>query len=73
MPYCPKCYADLDGADGECPKCGRAFDPADPKTTLARPFPGKWTVVAEVVVTTLFAAGVALVVAIHQANRSSGH
>lgn len=39
---CRKCYYALAGvAARRCPECGREFDPADPKSFLARP-PSKW-------------------------------
>ena len=72
--YCRNCYADLRAASGpECPKCGRAFDAANPRTFLARPFPGPLKVVLQVVGTTLLAVLAAYVVAFHQMARSSGH
>jgi predicted amidophosphoribosyltransferase len=72
--YCRQCYTDLtDAADRRCPKCGRPFDPADPRTTLARPFPSPWRIVVQVIGTTALAVAVAYVVAWHQLARTSGH
>jgi hypothetical protein len=72
--YCRKCYADLAHAiDGRCPKCGRGFDPGKPGTYAARPFPSPAKVVGQIVGTTLLAIAAALVVAFHQAARTSGH
>ena len=72
--YCEKCYADLAGAsDGRCPKCGRAFDPANPRTFFARPFPPIPLIIVQVVLTTMFAIAAAWVVAAHQLARTSGH
>jgi hypothetical protein len=72
--YCEKCYTDLQGAgESRCPKCGRAFDAANPKTFLARPFPPVPIVILQVFLTTLFAVGMAWVVALHQMARTSGH
>ncbi len=73
MPYCRKCYADLHHAPDACPSCGTAFDPADPKTFLARPFPGRWTVVGQILFTTLFACLIAFIVALFQIAGTSGH
>ena len=56
-----------------CPKCGRTFDPANPKSTLARPFPDKMQILRHVVVTTLICVAVAYVVAMFQMVGASGH
>jgi len=72
--YCIKCYSSLAGAsERRCPKCGRAFDPANPETFLARPFPRTMTILLQIVATTVVAIMVAAVVAFHQMARSSGH
>jgi hypothetical protein len=72
--YCENCYADVTGApEGKCPKCGRGFDPAKPRTFLARPFPSIPLVIIQVVGTTLLAIGAAWAVAFHQMARTSGH
>jgi hypothetical protein len=74
MMYCRNCYQDLSQApEPKCPACGRAFDPADERTYLPRPFPGPLRIVADVVLTTAVAAGVAFVVGLHQLARTSGH
>ena len=72
--YCKRCYADLSGAkEPNCPACGRAFDLDRPRTYLARPFPGPGRIAFDLIATTVVAIGAALVVAFHQAARTSGH
>jgi hypothetical protein len=72
--YCRKCYADLSNAtEGRCPRCGRGFDPANPRTYAARPFPTAAKVFAQVIGTTALAVVAAYVVAFQQLARSSGH
>jgi hypothetical protein len=76
--YCRKCYAKLDPATQDycCPQCGRGFAPADPKTWLVRPFPGKWKLVFQILATTiigLLAAGVVALFQMSSGAMASGH
>lgn len=72
--YCGECYADLQNAtQSRCPTCGHAFDAADPRTFLVRPFPPMPVIIVHVVATTLFAIVAAWFVSLHQLARTSGH
>ena len=72
--FCRKCYADLSMADqGACRKCGRLFDPANPRTYLPRPFPSTGQIVGYLIATTMVAIAVAGVVSFHQLASTSGH
>jgi hypothetical protein len=72
--YCKKCYAFLDPAEGtKCGKCGRPFDPENPHTYLAKPFPSKSRIAQHLILTTILSVAAAFAVAIHQAMRTSGH
>jgi len=73
--YCRKCYAPLDRADEVylCPKCGRPFEPTNPRTYLPRPFPSKSKIFIQVIGTTIVAFLIASVVALFQIAGTSGH
>jgi hypothetical protein len=72
--FCKNCYTQLAEVPGsKCPRCGRAFNPLDPRTYFRRPFPSAAQVIAHVLATTLVGAGVAFVVAFFQLTRTSGH
>ena len=73
--YCIKCYGKLDAAmeSQRCPWCDTAFNPADSRTYLSRPFPGKWKVIRYIVLTTIVSIMGAFVVAFFQAAGASGH
>ena len=64
--YCEKCFSKLDpSAETQCcPRCGRGFDPADPKTYLPRPFPDKWMIITYVAATTIISLAAAFLVAL---------
>ena len=73
--YCQKCYTNLAFTADFCicPKCRRPFDPANPRTFLARPFPKTKKIIMQIVFTTVIAALVAFVVAFFQLAGASGH
>lgn len=73
--YCRKCYRGLDIADEfhRCAKCGRAFDPAEPKSYLRRPFPPPSRIILQVISTTIVGFLAAFFVAMFQAVGASGH
>lgn len=72
--FCRRCYASLEAAaDQKCPACGLPFDPNRRRTFLARPFPAAGKIAFHVTVTTFIAILAAMVVAFHQAARTSGH
>ena len=73
--YCQRCYADLRSAtEKRCPACGLGFDPANPKTYLARPLPPRRRIVRHIIATTVLGIVFAWVVAMFQsANIPSGH
>jgi hypothetical protein len=56
-----------------CPKCDRKFDPANPKTFLPRPFPGKFKIIFHIIATTLVCIALAFIVAFFQLAAASGH
>ena len=74
--YCRKCYGKLDGNSAAvrlCPHCGRPFDPANPRTYLARPFPDARKAIGYVVVTSIISLVFAYIVACFQMAGASGH
>ena len=73
--YCRKCYAKLDEAAEfpRCLRCAYAFNPADPKTYLTRPFPGTWRIIGYIVATTIVSILGAFVVAFFEMAGASGH
>ena len=72
--YCRNCYQDLSRAtESKCAACGVAFDAANERTYLTRPFPRPLRMAVHVLLTTAVAAVVALGVAFHQLARTSGH
>ena len=72
--FCKNCYGPLaDVSEAKCPKCGRVFNPLDPRTYLLRPFPSAGQVVGHVLITTVVGVSVAFVVAFFQMTRTSGH
>jgi len=66
--YCRKCYANLKQTAefNRCGRCGRAFDPGNPKTYLSRPFPGNWKIARQILWTTIIGVMAAYVVATFQ-------
>jgi hypothetical protein len=73
--YCRKCYTELDAASESkrCPKCNRPFDPANPRSYLARPFPGPMKIIWHIAATTIVGFVAAWIVAFHQMANASGH
>jgi predicted amidophosphoribosyltransferase len=63
--FCKRCYANLDQAtESRCARCRRAFNPHDPRTTLARPFPPPRRVLLHTVFTLIAATIVSAVIAV---------
>ena len=72
--FCRTCYGDLISVmTGECPWCGRAFDPADKQTYLEKPFPKPLRIMWQLLATTVLGIFAAYVVAFHQVAQTSGH
>ena len=73
--FCRKCYSPLDPAaqNHRCPKCDRSFDPANPGTTLARPFPDRWGIVRYILATSVISIVFAWIIACFQMVGASGH
>jgi hypothetical protein len=73
--YCRKCYAELDTERElhRCVKCGRAFDPADARSYLTRPFPSVPKMILFILATTIISIMGAYVVALFQEAGASGH
>jgi predicted amidophosphoribosyltransferase len=72
--FCKHCYADLTTTDQtRCPRCGRAFNPAEPKSYLLRPFPPAARIIFHLIAATIVAVLVAFFVAFFQLAQASGH
>jgi hypothetical protein len=71
--FCRTCYTLLPDHETHCPKCRRAFVAGDPVTYLATPFPPPGRILWHLVLTTLLAAGAAVLVSVHQMVYASGH
>jgi hypothetical protein len=73
--YCRKCYAKLDPEEEytRCPRCALGFDPADKRTYLPRPFPGKGRMFVHIVTTTMICLVAAFIIACFQLAGASGH
>jgi predicted amidophosphoribosyltransferase len=73
--YCRKCYAQLDRdpVTSRCPRCGRPFDPENPRTYLNRPFPNPVRIVLLIVVTSIICIAAVFVVSFFQLAGASGH
>lgn len=62
--FCRRCYANLDQAiDFRCLRCDRKFDPTDPSSYLAQPFPSRSKMIVHTLLTLLLSTIVSAVVA----------
>lgn len=62
--FCRRCYANLNQATHcRCLRCGRKFDPDNPSSFLARPFPSRTKIIVHTLITLVLATIVSCVVA----------
>jgi hypothetical protein len=72
--YCRRCYNNISGATGNmCPRCGRSFDPNNPATFRARPFPSRPRIALHLLLTIVIGLAVAFFVALFQVAGADGH
>jgi hypothetical protein len=73
--YCRNCYCKLEASAEvmRCMYCDRAFNSAQPKTYLQRPFPSRWRILFQVLGAAVVSIMAAFVVSFFQLASASGH